>query len=453
VEAGEIREGNALMTELDKLIRELSLPGVGLELGILLACLGLAFVICWSTGRNQPKDSVWFGRGIIDGLLFPLVALVLTYAASKVMSNFQPVAVLRVAVPVLTSLAGIRFLARVFSAAFPASSFARLVERLFSWLAWIAAVLWIVGLLPSVMEEMESINLMFGKSRISLLGVVEGVLSSGVVLVLALWASAALEKKVLRETVTDLSLRKIAANAIRAVLMLVGLLFALSAVGVDLTALSVLGGALGVGLGFGLQKLASNYVSGFVILFERSLRIGDTVKVDGFEGTVLDIKTRYTLIRAGNGRESIVPNEKLITERVENLSLADPRLLLQTNVTVGYDSDVSLVQKLLVDAALGVARVLKEPAPGARLANLGADGLEFTLLFWVGDPENGQLNVRSEVNMAVLKALQTAGIDIPYPQRVVRFQGDFPGMRGTGSAGPLHCPPVGGGAEGASGGV
>lgn len=121
----------------------------------------------------------------------------------------------------------------------------------------------------------------------------------------------------------DLSLRKVAGNALRAVLLLVGLLFALSAVGVDLTALSVLGGALGVGLGFGLQKLAANYVSGFVILFERSLRIGDTVRVDSFEGSVMDIKTRYTLICAANGRESIVPNEKLITERIENLSLAD----------------------------------------------------------------------------------------------------------------------------------
>lgn len=410
------------MTELDKLIRDLSQPGVGLEVGILVACLALAFVICWAIGRNQPKDSVWFGRGIIDGLLFPLVALVLTYAASKAMSGYQQVAVLRVAVPVLMSLAGIRFLARVFTAAFPASGFARLVERLFSWMAWIAAVLWIVGLLPTVMEEMESINLMFGKTRISLLGVVQGVLSSGAVLVLALWISAALEKKLLRETVNDLSLRKIAGNAIRAVLILVGLLFSLSAVGVDLTALSVLGGALGVGLGFGLQKLASNYVSGFVILFERSLRIGDTVKVDGFEGSVVDIKTRYTLIRALNGRESIVPNEKLITERIENLSLADPRLLLSTNVSVGYDSDVDLVQKLLVDAALASGRVLREPAPGARLAEFGADGLAFTLLFWIADPENGQLNVRSEVNLNILKMLRAAGVEIPFPQRVVHVR-------------------------------
>jgi small-conductance mechanosensitive channel len=422
------------MTELDKLIRDLSQPGVTVEVGVLLACLGLAFALCWGVGRRQPKDSVWFGRNIVDGLLFPLLALVLTYSASRIVQHYQPVAVLRVAVPVLMSLAGIRLLARVFTAAFPASNAARLVERLFSWMAWLAAVLWIVGLLPSVMDEMESIHLMFGKARISLLGVVQGTLSSGVVLVLALWLSATLERNILRETVSDLSLRKIASNAIRAVLMLVGLLFVLSAIGVDLTALSVLGGALGVGLGFGLQKLAANYVSGFVILFERSLRIGDTVRVDSFEGTVADIKTRYTLIRATNGRESIVPNEMLITQRIENLSLADPKLLLSVNVSVGYDSDTELVQRLLIDAALTCKRVLRDPAPGARLANLGADGLEFTLLFWISDPENGQLNVRSEVNLAVLRSLRESGIDIPYPQRVLHVKSLPPGFSPSSTA-------------------
>jgi small-conductance mechanosensitive channel len=175
-----------------------------------------------------------------------------------------------------------------------------------------------------------------------------------------------------------------------------------------------------VGLGFGLQKLAANYVSGFVILFERSLRIGDTVKVDNFEGVVTDIKTRYTLIRAANGRESIVPNEKVITERVENLSLADPRILLSTDVAVGYDSDAAQEQKLLIDAALATPRVLKDPAPAAHFVKFGADGLEFQLVFWIEDPVNGQTNVRSEVNLRVLKSLRDAGIDIPYPQRVVR---------------------------------
>jgi small-conductance mechanosensitive channel len=273
------------------------------------------------------------------------------------------------------------------------------------------------------MDEMDAIHFAFGKSRVSLLAVVQGVLSSGAVLVVALWISAVLERKVLRDAVSDLSLRKVAASAIRAVLMLVGILFALSAVGVDLTALSVLGGALGVGLGFGLQKLAANYVSGFVILFERSLRIGDTVRVDNFEGVVADIKTRYTLIRSLSGRESIVPNEKLITERIENLSLADPRILLSTDVAVGYDSDVDLVQRILTDAARTSDRVIADPAPAARLVKFGADGLEFTLQFWIADPQNGQMNVRSDVNLKILKSLRAAGIEIPFPQRVVHMAG------------------------------
>jgi small-conductance mechanosensitive channel len=283
-------------------------------------------------------------------------------------------------------------------------------------------VLWILGLLPQIVDWLDDVHLALGKSDITLLAVVQALLSCGMVLVLTLWISAAVEQRVLNRTLQDLSLRKVAANALRSVLLLVGLLFALSAVGVDLTALSVLGGALGVGLGFGLQKLAANYVSGFVILFERSLRIGDMVRVDNFEGVVTDIKTRYTLIRAPNGREAIVPNEKVITERVENLSLADTRVLQTADVTVGYDSDVTQVKGILCAAAASNARVLKEPGPAAHLVKLGADGLEFSLLFWIADPANGQSNVRSDVNVRVLEGLRAAGIDIPYPQRVVHMR-------------------------------
>jgi small-conductance mechanosensitive channel len=407
------------MTELEKLVRELGHGGMAVELGVLLACLVAAGGIAWAIGRSRGAESVWFGRAIVDGLLFPLLALAFTYSARLLLATVQPVPVLRIAVPILISLAGIRFLARVFTVVFPASGVARLVERLFSWMAWGAAVLWIVGLLPSVMAEMDAIHFAFGKSKISLLGVVQGTLSAGVVLVVALWISAAIERKVLRDAVHDLSLRKVASNAIRAILLLVGLLFALSAVGVDLTALSVLGGALGVGLGFGLQKLASNYVSGFVILSERSVRIGDTVRVDNFEGVVADIKTRYTLIRSLSGRESIVPNEKLITERIENLSLADPKMLLTTEVAVGYDSDVDAVKVLLEGAAAASPRVIDNPPPAARLARFGNNGLEFVLSFWIADPQNGQGNVISDVNFAILRGLRAAGVDIPFPQQVL----------------------------------
>lgn len=408
---------------LDNLVRQLGQPAMLWQVLALLACLGAAAGLAWAIGRRRDSQSVWFGRFIVDGLLFPLLALGLTYSALLLLAPHQGVALLRVAVPILMSLAGIRFLARVLTVVFPTSGMARLAERLFSWLAWLAAVLWIAGVLPTVLAEMESIRFTVGRTRLSLLGLIQGVLSAGMVLVLALWVSAALEKRVMRHATGDLSLRRAAANVVRSGLLVIGFLVALSTLGVDLTALSVLGGAIGVGLGFGLQKLASNYVSGFVILFERSLRIGDTVRVDNFEGQVMDIKTRYTLIRAPNGRESIVPNEKLITERIENLSLADTLILLSSDVSVAYDSDVDQVQDVLCRAATGCGRVLADPAPAARLVRFGADGLEFQLLYWINDPMNGQLNVRSDVNLAVLRALRDAGIQIPYPQRVLHHLG------------------------------
>ena len=408
----------------DTLLHDLDLSSVWLELGVLAACIVLALVASRLIGRNQPPESVWIGRRTIDGLLFPLLALVLVYGARLAVAQYQPVFVLRVAVPVLVSLALIRFIARVLTAAFPTSGLVRLVERLVSWVAWAAAVLWILGLLPTVMGELESIKLTFGKSSVSLSTLIEGTLSSGLVLVATLWISSTFERRVLSHAVSDLSMRKVAVNITRAVLVFVGLLFALSAVGVDLTALSVLGGAVGVGLGFGLQKLAANYVSGFVILLERSLRIGDNVRVDGFEGRITDIKTRYTLIRAGNGRESIVPNETLITQRVENLSEADRKFNVTTNITVGYDSDVEQVQQILCAAASAQPRVLTDPAPVAFLVHFAPDGLEFSLNFWINDPSAGSLGLRSAINIAILGGLRAAGIDIPFPQRVLQIKGD-----------------------------
>ncbi len=409
------------MTELQNLLHDLRDPRIWVEVVVLLACLALAWGVARLARRGHGSDSVWFGRHIYDGLLFPVLALLLIYAARHGVALYQPVAVLKVALPIFISLAAIRLVVRVLGASFPQSSTVQLIESLVSWLAWGGAVLWITGLLPAVLEELEAIHFAFGKSRISLRTVLEGVLSSAVMLVVVLWISATIERRILREAVGDLSMRKVAANAIRAGLLLIGLLFALSAVGVDLTALSVLGGALGVGLGFGLQKLAANYVSGFVILLERSLRIGDVVRVDNFEGVVTDIKTRYTLIRALSGRESVVPNELIITQRVENLSTADPKVQLAINVTVGYESDVAQVQQILCAAAGVSERVLADPAPAAYLANFGPDGLEFTLSVWIKDPENGQLSLRSDINLAMLRGLREAGIEIPFPQRVVRM--------------------------------
>ncbi len=280
-------------------------------------------------------------------------------------------------------------------------------------------MLWITDLLPVVLAELEALHWKIGGTNVSLRSLLEGTLTALAALLLVLWLSAAIEARLLAASGVNLSVRKIAANATRALLLLIGLLVALSAAGIPIGALGVLGGAVGVGIGFGLQKLAANYVSGFVILAERSLRIGDVVKVDNFEGRITDITTRYTVIRALNGRESIVPNELLITQRVENFSFADTKVALTTTVQIAYGSQIDQVLAALQAAAQGVPRVLADPAPSVQLSAFAADGLELTVVFWIADAENGQGNVRSEVNLAILRCLNELKVEIPFPQRVL----------------------------------
>ena len=389
------------------------------ELALLGIALLLSWLISYQLSRFATQTSVLFGRGVVDGVLFPMAALALAYVAQVVFLKHQNPMLFKLAIPVLLSLALIRLSARVLMAVFPVSPLAQLTERLISWLAWGVAVLWITDLLPLVAQELEQIKLNFGKVRLDLRTLLEGVMSCGLVLMLSLWLSATIEQRLLSQAVSDLSMRKVAANLLRAVLLLVGLLFALSAVGVDLTALSVLGGAFGVGLGLGLQKLAANYVSGFVVLVERSVRIGDYIKVDGLEGRVTDIKTRYTLLRDPSGRESIIPNEMLLTQRVDNLSLSDPQIAVNCTFPLGVDVDVEQVLSLLSLAALQSDRVLRDPPPQAYLSKVESAGLEFTLVSWVSDPEAGYLQTRSQINTAVVQALRQAGIELPKaPQQV-----------------------------------
>jgi small-conductance mechanosensitive channel len=407
--------------ELGRLVDSLLSPGALVELAVFAGCVLAAWgVVRLLRGAVSARGSIWFGERIVDGVLFPVVALLLALAARWGLAGLVPIAVFRLAIPVLLSLVVIRLTVRVLHRAFPHSAVMRVVERSVSWIAWIAVVLWILGILPLVMQELDAIQWKLGSTTISVRNLIEGAIAAVVVLMVALWISAALEQKLLEGATDNLSIRKMAANALRALLLFLGLMFALSAAGIDLTALGVLGGALGVGIGFGLQKLAANYVSGFVILAERSMRIGDVVRVDNFEGRITDITTRYTVIRALNGRESIVPNEMLITSRVENSSLADPRVLLQTVVQVAYGTDLDALMPRLVEAVAAVPRVLRDPGPGVQLSSFAADGLELTVLFWIADPENGQGNVRSQVNLAILRTVNEAGIEIPFPQRVVR---------------------------------
>ncbi len=410
---------NALNTWIDGL----GTASVLQQIALLALSVCIAFYWAKKLGHWFKNESnLLFGQSTVQGVLFPFLALALGFILKAVLHQFRwPTDLLVSALPLLLCWLVINLCQGVTRFIFPVSAGMREFERLFAWGSGIFCVFWVFGFMPDFLQELEQVHLSFGKTQVDLRTLLEGVLSCVAVIILTLWFSTLIERQVIKPTVQDLSMRKVLSNLLRTCLVTIGLLFSLSAVGLDLTALSVLGGALGVGLGFGLQKLAANYVSGFVILLERSIRIGDFVRIEEFEGQITDIKTRYTLIRAYSGIESIVPNEVLMTQRIENYSLQDPHVMLSTTVTLSYDTNVQQAQRLLIQAALDCDRVQQDPAPNALLEAFDADGLTFKLVYWIKDPQNGQLNVRSLVNCNVHAALKEAKIDIPRPQREIHW--------------------------------
>jgi small-conductance mechanosensitive channel len=240
-------------------------------------------------------------------------------------------------------------------------------------------------------------------------------------LMLALWAGAALEERLMGMQRVHSSLRAVMARMSRALLILVAVLLCLPMVGLDLTVLSVFGGALGVGLGLGMQRIASNYVSGFVILLERSLSIGDMISVDKYSGKVTQINTRYTILQGLDGVETVLPNEMLISGPVQNQSLSNRSVRAATRITVAYGTDLETVIPLLEALAATVPRVLSTPAPGASLNRFAPDGFELELGFWIGDPENGQGGVVSDVNRKIYALVQAGEIRLGQPQLDTRL--------------------------------
>jgi small-conductance mechanosensitive channel len=418
------------MTLLDAWVKEFAWPEVALEVGLLLVFGWLAYgLVIWGLKRSQPQEGMRTPMRILAGVAYPVVLwLMITALRAGLQLAHQGSNTLALALPLITCWLLLSLGKKVLVFVFPHSAALRAAERLFIYAVAALSLLWVTGWLPEFLTQLESVHLSFGKTHLDLRTLIEGLVSCVAVLIFSLWLSALLERELIEPALEDLSLRKVASNVLRGTLLVLGLLFSMSALGLDLTALSVLGGAFGVGLGLGLQKLAANYVSGFVILLERSIRIGDYVKIDDFEGKITDIKTRFTLIRSYSGRESIVPNEQLLTQRVENLSLNDPHVLLHTAIVLGYDVEVPRIQAMLCEAALSCSRVLADPAPSALLDAFEADGLKFKLFFWILDPDQGQQKALSEVNCAILERVKAMGLRIPVPQREWTWSGTPPSL-------------------------
>ena len=398
-----------MMLELLNWTQDWRNPIVMMDAAILLGALITAWLVTKLLGKDAPKDSILFGERQFDGLLFPLIALGIVFIAHHGLKGYQEAVFLRTAIYVLSLMSGFRLIARVLLVAYPSSMWVRLVERLVAWTGWIIGLLWITGLLPRVLNELQSIELNFGKSKLDMRTLFEGILSIVVMIVITLWLSYLIERKVLNKAVDDLSLRKVSSSIIRIALLLLGTLFSLSAVGVDLTVLSVMGGMLGVGLGFGLQNISANYVSGFLILFERSLKIGDHVKIDECEGIVKDIRTRFTVIEDITGSETVVPNEMIITTQITNLSRSKSRTRIAIDVLADPDESIEGLQEILQKATVSCDALLPNPTPRVYLIGLEEEGLRFQVEAWTLNNPQELSSVRSQLNIKLVNALSSSG--------------------------------------------
>jgi small-conductance mechanosensitive channel len=315
---------------------------------------------------------------------------------------------------------------RAFSRSGSTSELLLLVQRVLTVVVWVGMVVYVTGIQDDLLRWMGSVKFNVANAHMSLLSLSTGLLWVGLTVVAAMWAGAALEDQLMQSRSLDANLKVVMARVSKAILILAALLVSLELVGIDITVLGVFGGALGVGLGLGLQKIASNYVSGFIILLERSLRLGDQITVGGYQGLVTQIKTRYTVVRGLDGIETIIPNEKLVADPVQNHSSYVTRGYIKLTVQVAYSTDVDRAMALLLQAAQGVPRLLDDPAPAAYLTGFGADGINFELGFWVENAAQGTSLVRSTVNQAIWRLFSANGIEIPFTQREVRIVGEIP---------------------------
>jgi small-conductance mechanosensitive channel len=341
--------------------------------------------------------------------------------ARPLLQQWHSVNLLKLAVPLLGSFAVIRAMVFALRYGFPRAAWLAAFERVLALVVWSIVALHITGLLPEIAESLDAIHFAVGKQKLSLWMILQGTVAVLATLLAALWLGGLAEQRLLAADGLDGNLKLVFARLARAALILLAVLISLPLVGIDLTALSVFGGALGVGIGFGLQKIAASYVSGFILLLDRSIQLGNVITVDKYAGEVTRITTRYTVLRAATGVEAIVPNEVLVGSVVQNETYTNSRVRHAVAVQVGYGGDLERAMALMVEAAHGQARVLAEPPPKAFVVRFADSGIELELGFWIEDPEAGVQGIKSDINLAIWHAFRREGIEIPYPQREVRL--------------------------------
>lgn len=385
------------------------------EWGVTAGIVALAFALTWLLGfwlnrRNfEQTGPSWFNAEMITNFVLPI----LLWSFADLMRQYDEAnGVADGWFEFLTKIFGAFLVVRLFlfmeRRALPSEGRLRKnIERFVVAAIWVVMFLNYIGKLDAWMTRLDELQITVGKNHISAANVLALLFVLGIVWLVVKWLSHEMESLLVKRpnpyfSQFDLSARVVLVRIFKALIVIAGVLFALTAVGIDLTVLSVFGGALGVGLGLGLQKIASNYVSGFVILFERSIRIGDLVTTnDGFRGNVSQINARYTIIKGVDGNEVLMPNETLITQPVVNWSLSDKNVWMSTTILLKFETELAMIREELFKAISAVPRVLQTPAPSVYLSSIGEKGYVLDLTWWINDPENGRLNITSDINFAI----------------------------------------------------
>src|SRR5579859_1431838 len=395
----------------------------------------LALLIAWQVSRYMrrrmaskipldPDKTMRISIGGMNRELFPSSALVLLLIGRWLLERYdQSVHLLNIAVPLVLAMVIIRAVVYLLRHTFAPGGLLRSWEMGISWMVWLGVALYIVGLLPAIGGFLEDTGFRIGQQRLSLAMVFTALLTVVLTVLAALWIGRVLEVRIMALQHVEINLRFALTKILRSVLVVVAVLIALPIVGIDITVLSVFGGALGVGIGFGLQKVASNYVSGYTILLDRTVSPGDLVTVDHFYGEITKLTSRCIIVRGPDGTEAIVPNETVITSTVINHSYSNRRVLIRIPVQISYSSNLEVALKLMLEAAYSHSRVLKDPAPTALLVAFGDNGINLELMAWIEDPERGKLNLNSDLNLALYKIFSANNIEIPFPQHDVRIVG------------------------------
>jgi small-conductance mechanosensitive channel len=394
-----------------------------IEFLILLASVLLSYYFVADNLKrfvsNKAKSKI-----VKDGLariLFPLCSIILIGIAQTITSLFFTQGVLLLGQKLLIALLIIRTSVYLVRYLTNQNSIIRSLENVISIIIWILFLLQISGILPQIIDALDNITFKIGAQKLSLLVMIQAVFAIFIAILVAMTISKFIENKLLKTSQLDPNARVMLGKVFRIFLYFVAVVVSLSSIGINLTFLSVLGGAFGVGLAFGLQKIASNYVCGFIILMDKSIHIGDILLVGEHYGVVTLIRSRYTVLRKLDGIEVIIPNETLISENIINHSFSDRKARISIEVQISYKSSVDKAFEIMLNAAKSEKRVLKDPEPAIYLRGFGDSGIDLLLSFYIVDPEEGSWGLKSDINRKIWKKFQEQGIEIPYPYRTVEI--------------------------------